>query len=353
MSSSKTILASIAKLNGQNWHTWSKETESYLTMEDFWELVDPLEAIPTAAAALKRDKKAYAHIWFLVEPDFRDTIVEIKSGREAWAALNAEHEKDTPSTRMNLRQRFYSLSHDPTIGVIPFTNQVLAVVRQLESIKRKPQVDEITDKLLIGLDPSFAPVRTNLALRNPEPSIKEITAALKEFEENETLRPAYSAPNDSIKQESLLYANKAGRHGSGGDGFKTKFEDFDWGNSRRCEGVCWRCGRSGHVAQNCVADMPADVKERILNHHAHFTTSEPDDIAQAHLATDNINSILAPTILSQDQLAHFAPDDPLILALSTNHQAHTAIDGACRIFGPDEDVPVEFRTTDGYVSDDY
>ena len=353
MSSSKTILTSIAKLNGQNWHTWSKETESYLTMEDFWELVDPLEAIPTAAAALKRDKKAYAHIWFLVEPDFRDTIVKIKSGREAWAALKAEYEKDTPSTQMNPCQHFYSLSHDPTIGVIPFTNQVLAVVRQLESIKRKPQVDEITDKLLIGLDPSFAPVRTNLALRNPEPSIKEITAALKEFEENETLCHAYSTPNNSIKQELLLYANKAGRHGSGGGGFKTKFEDFKWGNSRRREGVCWCCGRSGHIAQNCVADMPADMKEHILNHHAHFTTSEPDDIAQAHLATDNINSILAPTILSQDQLAHFAPDDPLILVLSTNHQAHTVIDGACRIFEPDEDVPVEFWTTDGYVSDDY
>jgi len=305
MSSSKTILTSIAKLNGQNWHTWSKQTESYLTMEDFWELVDPLEAIPTAAAALKRDKKAYAHIWFLVEPDFRDTIVKIKSGREAWAALKAEYEKDTPSTQMNPCQHFYSLSHDPTIGIIPFTNQVLAVVCQLESIK-------------------------------------EITAALKEFEENETLCHAYSTPNNSIKQELLLYANKAGRHGSGGGGFKTKFEDFNWGNSRRREGVCWCCGRSGHIAQNCVADMPADMKEHILNHHAHFTTSEPDDIAQAHLATDNINSILAPTILSQDQLAHFAPDDPLILVLSTNHQAHTVIDGACRIFEPDEDVPVEF-----------
>jgi hypothetical protein len=62
MSANKTILASIAKLDGQNWHTWSKETESYLTMEDLWDIVDPADAIPTAAAALKRDKKAYAHI---------------------------------------------------------------------------------------------------------------------------------------------------------------------------------------------------------------------------------------------------------------------------------------------------
>jgi hypothetical protein len=116
MSSSKTILVLITKLNGQNWHTWSKETEAYLTMEEFWELVDPTEAMPTSATALKRDKKAYAYIWFLVEPSSRDSIVEIKSGREAWAALKAEHEKDMPSTRMNLCQWLYSLSHNPAVG---------------------------------------------------------------------------------------------------------------------------------------------------------------------------------------------------------------------------------------------
>src|SRR6266481_1122003 len=101
---------------------------------------------------------------------------------------------------MNLHQCFYSLSHDPAISVIPFTNQVLTIVHQFQSIKRKPQVDEITNKHLIGLNPSFAPVCTNLVICNLKPPIKEITAALKEFEENETLCPAYSALNNSIKQ---------------------------------------------------------------------------------------------------------------------------------------------------------
>jgi hypothetical protein len=201
------------------------------------------------------------HIWFLVDPDCWDSIIKIKSGQETWAALKSKHEKDMPSTQMNLHQCFYSLSHDPAISVIPFTNQVLAIIHQLESIKYKHQVDEITDKLLIGLDPSFAPVHTNLALCNPKLSIREITAALKEFEENKTLHPAYSALNDSIKQESPLYTNNAGCHGSGGGGFKTKFDDFDWGNSKGCEGVCWHCGQSGHIAHNCIANMPADMKD--------------------------------------------------------------------------------------------
>jgi len=88
---------------------------------------------------------------------------------------------------MNLRQWLYSLSHNPTVGIMPFVNEVLTVVHQLESIKCKPQKDEIMDKLLISLHSSFAAVRTNLSLCTPEPSVKEITAALKEFEDNETL----------------------------------------------------------------------------------------------------------------------------------------------------------------------
>ena len=57
--------------------------ETYLTMEEFWELIDPAEAAPTSAANLKHNKKVYAHIWFLVELNCRDAIVEVKLGHEA------------------------------------------------------------------------------------------------------------------------------------------------------------------------------------------------------------------------------------------------------------------------------
>lgn len=40
--------------------------------------------------------------------------------------------------------------------------------------------------------------------------------------------------------------------------------EFDWGNSREKDGVCHRCGRAGHVARRCVADMPGDVTAKYL-----------------------------------------------------------------------------------------
>jgi hypothetical protein len=81
--------------------------------------------------------------------------------------------------------------------------------------------DEITDKPLIGLHSLFATICTNLALHMPKPSIKEITATLKEFEDNEMLHPSFFTPIDSvIKDESTLYTNKGHCHGSGGGGSK-------------------------------------------------------------------------------------------------------------------------------------
>ena len=96
MSSINTIFTSIFKPHGQNWHAWSKETDAYLTMEDFWVLADPTEAVPVSVANIQLNKKAYAHsIWFLVEPNCWDLIVKLKSEHEAWAILQAKHKKDT------------------------------------------------------------------------------------------------------------------------------------------------------------------------------------------------------------------------------------------------------------------
>jgi hypothetical protein len=77
--------------------------------------------------------------------------------------------------------------------------------------------------------------------------------------------------------------------------------------------------------------MPADAKEHILNHHA-------------HVVTENLFSLA---------VTQLPADDPLILALAKGHQACTAIKDSPRIFSVSEDVPGEFQTVNGYVSNDY
>ena len=101
-----------------------------------------------STANIKHDMKAYAHIWFLVEPNCWDFIVYIKFGCNTWAAFKDEHEKDTFLIYMNICQCFCALSHDPVVSVMPFINDILTVVCQLESINHKPMKNEITNKVL-------------------------------------------------------------------------------------------------------------------------------------------------------------------------------------------------------------
>jgi Zinc knuckle len=42
------------------------------------------------------------------------------------------------------------------------------------------------------------------------------------------------------------------------------------------EGVCWQCGREGHMAKNCVANMPDDVKCKVID-HVHIASTSPDE----------------------------------------------------------------------------
>lgn len=109
----KTILTSIVKLNDQNWHTWNKEMEAYLTMEDLWGVIDPTEPTPTSAAAIKHDNKAYVHIWFMVVPGSQDLIIEMISGHKAMATLKTKHEKRCPVDSNELSPTFLCALSQP------------------------------------------------------------------------------------------------------------------------------------------------------------------------------------------------------------------------------------------------
>ena len=130
-----------------------------------------------------------------------------------------------------------------------FIDAIFSIVQQLSAIGHKPDVLEISDKLLIGLHQSWAPVRTTLTLRekSEKPEIEKITSALKQFEVNESL---VAAPGPQVKAEqsepslaeSAMYAKSRGGGVKGCKGHERHPEECDWGNTKEREGVCWRCG---------------------------------------------------------------------------------------------------------------
>ena len=280
----KTILFTLPKFNGTNWFEWKKQVETFLMLGSLDEVIDAgVDSVGKKDAGwIEKDRKAYAYIFFLVEPNYRAPILDIKSGREAWNKLVSEHEKDNATTRIGLRQQFYSLSHNPSVSIAVFIDAVTSIARQLASIGHKLDDLEISDKLLIGLHQSWAPVRTALTLRekSEKPEIEKITAALKQFEANESLLTTSGASVKVEESESNIgeSALAARGHGGGSKGNKSRgrsVEEYDWGNSKGRDDVCWRCGREGHVARLCVADMPQDIKQKVFD-HALTTVIDPD-----------------------------------------------------------------------------
>ena len=147
------------------------------------------------------------------------------------------------------------------------------------------------------------PVRTALTLREKteKPEIELITSALKQFEANESL---VAAPGPQVKAEqsepslaeSALYVKSRGGGFKGSKGHGRHSEECDWGNTKEREGVCWRCGRENHLAKNCIADMPEDVKRKVLD-HAHIASTSADDELFAFASDEGRDNSLCELVM--------------------------------------------------------
>ena len=91
----KTILFTLPKFNSTNWFEWKKQVETFLMLGSLDEVIDAgVNPVGKKDAGwIEKDRKAYAYIFFPVEPNYRAPILDIKSGRVAWNKLFSEHEK--------------------------------------------------------------------------------------------------------------------------------------------------------------------------------------------------------------------------------------------------------------------
>jgi hypothetical protein len=281
----KVILATLPKLNGSNWFEWKKEAETFLLLAGLDGIIDAKD-IPTGAKATKwnaKDHKTYAYLFFFIKLNYHVPIINIKSSHKAWKKLVARYEKDSATTHVALCQQFYLLTHNPAVGITVFIDAVFSIVRQLAAIGHKPDDLEISDKLLIRLHQLWLPVCATLTLckKTEKPKIKLITSMLKQFKAKESL---VAVPGPLVKVEKsepslaelALYVKRQGGGWKGSKGRRRNFEEHDWGNMKEQEGVCWRCGWENHMARNCVANMPEDVKRKVVD-HAHIAITSLDE----------------------------------------------------------------------------
>jgi len=126
----KAILATLPKLNGSTWFAWKKEAETFLLLAGLDGIIDAKE-VPTGAKATEwnsKNHKTYMYLFFLIEPNYHTPIIDIKSSCKAWRKLVSKYEKDTATMCMALHQQFYSLMHNPVVGITVFIDAVFSII---------------------------------------------------------------------------------------------------------------------------------------------------------------------------------------------------------------------------------
>lgn len=333
------LLATIPKLNGTNYASWKDHVTAFLYTQDLGSILEPAPAFVGATASstatgadkgpnpaesmfsglsktaqAQSDAKAYGFIFFLVEDACRGPLnaLATKSGRQAWEILRKEYEKDSPSMCMSLRQKFYSILHDSSTSVNTFIEAVLSITRQLRAINHAPLDEEIMDKILVSLDPTFASIRAVLCLRTPAPSLSEVQNTLIEFETQ-----LGSAATAKAGGYEVLYASRSSSKANDKG-------DFDWTNTQRKDSVCWRCGRAKHTAQYCVADMPEDIKRKVLSRSCdqHTNIATPSPPVHDPITNDPSALFMLRTDVFVDKDGYATYHDPPAAALTVVEPDH-------------------------------
>jgi hypothetical protein len=151
-------------------------------------------------------------------------------------------------------KEFYDITHDPNRPISQYVQSVLAAKSKLVSLGCTITDTEVMDILLMQLDPSYHPVRITILSQKSEPKLEDVKAILT------ASSTSYDVIIKSEPVDELLAATRADH--------SKKVSQVDdkglcWCDTDR-DGVCHRCGRSGHIATRCMYNMPQSIKDWIL-----------------------------------------------------------------------------------------
>ena len=274
------LISKVDPLTDKNWYKWKNQIMMIFRMDGSAALIAGTERRPNdqteAAKWDRRDSTALGLIWASTHADFLFLVEEETSGSACFAKLKSKFESTSFARRVELRKHFYSVEHDPSKPIDIYIQQILDAKGQLVAIGHKIEDVEVKDVILMNLHSSYETVKLSLLTQPTEPSLDVIRSILN------SSSPIIDAPF-AVKSESTdtALATKFKRSGSNkrvGHGHVSRSSDHGHGTSvggiEDNKGYRWgdvtsdnchRCGREGHIAALCVADMPPDIKSRILS----------------------------------------------------------------------------------------
>ena len=272
-----TLLEEIEPLTDSNWHTFNTQLITVLASNDSDDIITGMVIPPTDADQLtiynKKNKLAKTYIWSRTSKEWHHLVEDKANGKLAYLALKTKFEASSFSRHITLCKAFYGCVHNPNEHVDIFLESVTKAKAQLEAIGIKVDDDATKDVILGNLDESFKDVKTSLLTQPTKPSLDIIHSILSTSnplinpEANIKSKVGDIALATSKFRERRSGSGKKGEQGSGkGDAAKGRDDDRGyWWCDPTHDNHCHRCGRTGHIAPQCVTDMPLNIKSWVLS----------------------------------------------------------------------------------------
>lgn len=254
------------KFDGERYGAWSSRMQVGLAAADLWSVVSGAETRPdgTDEAALKmqakfdrRAMKSLAVIYAAVKDDVALSLGfrTMKSGREAWEALQQRYQSVGAASQLFLRQRFAQLVMMEGGDVKAFVGEVDQLVDQLRAAGAIIDDQEIVSKLLMGLPPSWRPLVTALECVGTTLTRAVVTQRL--LHEGNARRELQAAAAGSASDAAMWTAVRPAARAAGGRPGGSDRTGFT--------GTCHYCGKPGHKQYECRKRKADEEREQRVN----------------------------------------------------------------------------------------
>lgn len=271
-----SMITAIPKLDDSNWFTWIKKMKMIF-------LAAGLEGIISGSPPTDTDQRTrwdtlnrqmLAYLYIAISDDFQYLVEDETTASDGWIKLQEYFQRSTFGARMMARREFYEITHDSSRPLSQYIHSVTAAKKKLESLGCTVSDTELKDVLLIHLHSSYDPVRITILAQKTEPSLDDIKIILTSSAASDGIITK-TEPVDEVLVTCIDHSKKA---------IPVDDKGFRWCDTDR-DGVCHRCGRSGHIAARCMYNMPQLVKDWIMSSRFPLPSSsvpepkEPDEQA--------------------------------------------------------------------------
>jgi hypothetical protein len=272
------LISKVDPLTDKNWYKWKNQIMMIFRMDGSAALIAGTERRPNdqteAATWDRRDSTTLGLIWASTHADFLFLIEEETSSSACFAKLKTKFESTSFARRVELCKQFYSVEHDPSKPIDIYIQQILDVKGQLVTIDHKIEDVEVKDVILMNLHSSYETVKLSLLMQPTEPSLDVIRSflnssssiidapfAVKSESTDTGLATKFKRSGSNKRVGHGHVSGSSDSHGTSVGGIEDN-KGYRWGDVMSDN--CHRCGREGNIAALCVADMPPDIKSRIL-----------------------------------------------------------------------------------------